>query len=493
MNNQTIDMNVNLILNADSYKVGHKKMMKNGIIALTSVIGARRATKYTSQIVASGIQYTINQYINVRITKEDVDEAELEIAEQGGIFDRTPWDKIVDEHGGKLPITIRAVPEGTVVPVGVPIVSVTAVGEDFAFLASYVETTLQRGVWFPTTVASVARSIKVFLADTMERHAGHRNVNYHLHNFGDRSAHTYESAIVAGMAHGLLFDGSDSLTSNRYIKKHYNTKKAYLSSVDASEHSCTCSNSDAEKRDDFNMAVKMVMHWKDQVTNFNLTGAGTPVTSVVIDTYNDKRFVRDYLGTRLRQTIIDIGTTLGGRLVARPDSGNPVTTPIEIIEILMEKFGFTVNDKGYKVLPSYIGVLQGDGINEDSIREIVALLDEKKISIENIVFGMGSKLVDPEGGRDKFSFAMKAVAQQEADGTWTDLFKDPITDVGKRSHRGRVTTYRCTSTGKIMAERIELQEHNPFLEDMMVTMYDHGTTMNFSNYDECRERANVGI
>lgn len=493
MNNQTIDMNVNLILNADSYKVGHKKMMKNGIIALTSVIGARKATKHSSQVVMAGIQYTINQYINIRITAADVDEAAIEIAEQGGIFDRTPWDKIVNEHGGKLPITIRALPEGTVVPVGVPMVSVSAFGEDFLFLASYVETTLQRGVWFPTTVASVARSIKTFLADTMERHAGHRFVDYHLHNFGDRSAHVYEAAVVAGMAHAMLFSGSDSLVTNRYIKRHYNTTKKYLSSVDASEHSCSCSNSDAEKRDDFNMAVKMVRHWEAQVDHFLSTGEGTPITSVVIDTYNDKRFAREYIGTRLRDAIIEIGTTKGGRLVLRPDSGNSVTTPIEIIEILMEKFGYTVNDQGYKVLPSYIGVLQGDGINEDSIREIVALLESKKISIENIAFGMGSKLVDPEGGRDKFSFAMKAVAQQEADGTWTDLFKDPITDVGKRSHKGRVTTYRCNQSGKIIAERVELQEVNPFLEDMMVTMYHNGEIMNFSNFDEVKERANEGI
>lgn len=481
--------NVNVILNADSYKVGHPSMVKKGVQSMVSVITGRKPSKYTNRLTFIGTQYTIKKYINIKITKEDVDEAELEISEQGGRFDRKPWDNIVNHHNGKLPIKIRALPEGTVVPVGVPLVSVEAVSEEFAFLASYVETCLQRGIWFPTTVATNARAIKEVLQDTMQRHAGHRNVNYHLHNFGDRSAHVYESAIVAAMAHAVYFDGSDCLSANRNIKKYYNTKKPYLSSVDASEHSVSCSNSDADKRDDFNMAVKMVRHWEDQVDDFFTNNVGTPITSVVIDTYDAKRFAREFIGTRLKDTIVEIGTTKGGRLVLRPDSGNPVTMPIEILEILLEKFGYTVNEFGYKVLPSYIGVLQGDGINQDSIMEIIALLDEKKISLANIVFGMGSKLVDPEGGRDLFSFAMKAVAQQEADGLWKDLFKDPITDVGKRSLRGRVTTYKCKVTGKIFAERVELQEVNKQLIDMMVTVYDCGDISKFIDFDEVRENA----
>lgn len=487
------ELNVNLILNADSYKIGHKSMIKRGVKAMMGVITGRKSSKYTNHLTFKGIQYTIKRYIDITITMADIDEAEIEVSEQGGRFDRSPWEKIVKEHNGKLPIHIRALPEGSVVPVGVPLVTVEAHGEEFAFLSAYVETCIQRGVWFPTTVATNARSIKEVLIATMLRHAGHKFVNYHLHNFGDRSAHVYEAAVVAGMAHGVYFDGSDSLVTNRYIKKYYNTKKSYLSSVDASEHSVSCSNSDADKRDDFNMAVKMVRHWEDQIDEHLVDGKGTTVTSVVIDTYDAKRFAREYIGTRLKDTIVEIGTTKGGRLVLRPDSGNPVTMPIEILEILLEKFGFTVNEFGYKVLPSYIGVLQGDGINQDSIQDIIAILDEKKISIENIVFGMGSKLVDPEGGRDLFSFAMKSVAQLEEDDKWKDLFKDPITDVGKRSLRGRVTTYKCKVSGKIFAERVELQEINKQLEDMLVDMYINGVIMNESNFDEVRERANKDL
>lgn len=490
------NLNVNFILNVDSYKTGHDAMMKDGVIGLESNIVARKPTKYTSHVVMMGLEIYLQEYLDITITTADIDEAELETTERGDDFDREFWEHIVNVHGGKLPLHIRAIPEGTVVPVGVPLLRSFSTDPRVKVIASYIETQLQRAVQFPTTVASNARSIKVFLADVMERHAGHRFVDYHLHNFGDRSASSYESAILAGISHAVVFNGSDCLAANRYIKAYYRTTNAYLSSVTASEHSATCSNSDADKRDDFNMAIKMVRLWEKKVEKYIANGSVgvPPIVSVVIDTYDAKRFVRDFIGTKLKATIEEIGKRCpGAKLVMRPDSGDPTTMPIEILEILMEKFGSTVNANGYSVLPGYIGVIQGDGINEESIRTIVENLEAKMYSLENIVFGMGGKLVHPEKGRDTYSFAMKGSAQQLADGTWEDLFKDPITDVGKRSLRGRVTTYECTSSGKILAERIELQKVNPFLRDMMVDMYINGEIMNLSSFDDVRARANKGL
>lgn len=488
--------NVNFILNVDSYKTGHLAMMKQGVVALESNIIARKPSKYTTHVVMFGMQYYLQEYLDMKITKEDVDQAEIETTERGDDFDRTMWDHIVQNLNGKLPLTIRAVPEGTVVPVGNPLVRVFSTDAIAFVVASYIETQLQRAIWFPTTIASTARSIKIFLADTMEKHAGHRFVDYHLHNFGDRGASCYEAAVLAGMSHAVVFSGSDCLSANRAIKDFYHTTKAYLSSVTASEHSATCSNSDADKRDDFNMALKMVRLWEAKVNKFIAGGSKgiPPIVSVVIDTYDAYRFTREFIGTRLKSTIEEIAARCpGAKIVLRPDSGNPLTVPLEIISILMEKFGSTVNAQGYSVLPSFIGVIQGDGINEDSIRDIVHNLEEKKYSIENLVFGMGGKLVHPEKGRDTFSFAMKGAAQQMEDGTWVDLFKDPITDVGKRSLRGRQTTYKCQSTGKIFAERVELQEVNHFIDDMMVDVYIDGEIMNLTTFDEVRARANAGI
>ncbi len=486
----------NFILNVDSYKSGHGKMMKDGVTALESNIIARKPTKYTTHVVMMGLQYYIQEYLDIVITTDMIDEAQEEFNQRGDTFDRAFWEHIVDKYNGKLPLHIRAIPEGTVVPVGCPLVRCMCSDERVNVLASYVETQLQRAVHFQTTIASNVRSIKEFLADTMQQHAGHRFVDYHLHNFGDRGASCYEAAMLASAAHGALFSGSDCSDGNRFVKAYYHTNKSYLSSVMASEHSATCSNSDANKRDDFNMAIKMVRLWEQKVHDYLASGSVgiPPIVSVVIDTYDAYRFVREYIGTRLKSTIEEIAKSCpGAKLVMRPDSGNPLTMPIEIVEILMDKFGFTVNEQGYKVLPSYIGVIQGDGINEDSIRAIVGNLENKKLSLENLVFGMGGKLVHPEKGRDTYSFAMKGSAQKLIDGTWEDLFKDPITDVSKRSLRGRVTTYKCKVTGKIIAERVELQEVNKQLEDMMVDVYLNGEIKNLCTYDEVRTRANKDL
>lgn len=486
------NLNVNFILNADSYKVGHRKMLKKHVDGYYSTIVPRKSSPHSNHVVVAGLQYTINTYIDICITKEDVDEAQIEIEEQGTRFDRTVWDKIVTEHGGKVPIKISAIPEGTVVPVQSVVCVVEALGE-FAFLASYIETSIQRGVWYSSTVASECRAMKKILASVMERHAGHKNVGYHFHNFGSRSCSTFEQDYVSGMAHAILFDGSDSMTSNRYIKQHYNTKKAYLTSVQATEHSVMCSNSDAETRNDFGAAVMAVDLWEEQVNDWNETGFGVPVTSAVIDTYNDYRFVRDFIGTRLKDRIVEIGKR-GGRFVLRPDSRDPKVICIDVIEILMEKFGYTVNERGYKVLPPYIGVIQGDGVNFDSIEDILHILEEKKLSIENIVFGCGTKLVNPEGGRDLYSWSMKGTSQHvEDEATWTDLFKDPAGDKGKKSWKGRVVTWYAKDSDTIFVDRDDLNKINHYVENMLVTMYDSGVIMNYSTFDEVRARANKGI
>lgn len=482
----------NIILDADCYKNDHYKMLKYGVQYLESSIVPRKPSKTATHVVATGHQYLIKTYLTQRLTKEMIDEARIEIEEQGYEFDSERWEYILDKYQGKLPLLVRAVPEGTIVPIGCPIVRIVNTDPKCAWLVSYIETMFQRGIWYATTVASIARDIKKFLQETMLSHANSTFVDYHLHNFGSRGGDSYEDDIVSGMAHALTFNGSDSMQTNRNIKYYYNTNKPYTSSVIATEHSVTCSNSNAEARDDFAMAEKVVRLLEQAVIRFEKTGKGVPIVSVVIDTYDAYRFAREYIGTRLKNAIIELGKR-GGKLVLRPDSGDPKTMPIEIIKILMDKFGYTVNDQGYKVLPSYIGVIQGDGIETDSIREIVANLEKNKFSLENLVFGMGGKLTHPTGGRDHFSFAQKATAQYTEDDGWEDLFKNPITDIGKTSLKGRVTTFKCNQSGKIFAERVELMEVNKFITDMMIDVYKDGESLNESTFDEARERANKGL
>jgi nicotinamide phosphoribosyltransferase len=141
----------------------------------------------------------------------------------------------------------------------------------------------------------------------------------------------------------------------------------------------------------------------------------------------------------------------GGTLVVRPDSGDPEVVPVEVIEILMEKFGFTVNSKGFKVLPPYIRLIQGDGINEASLPRIIDNMIAKGFSIDNIAFGMGGGLLQA-WNRDTLKYAMKASARRDTAGVWHDVFKDPISDHGKLSKKGRLGLIEAGGIGptKIM-------------------------------------------
>lgn len=481
----------NIVMDADLYKIDHINQYPEDTQTIFSTIVARKPNKFTNEVVAMGHQYVIKQYLLTRVTMEMIDEAQMEADEQGQEFNREIWEHIVTEHDGKLPLEIRAVPEGTVVPVGTAIVTIENTDPKCFWLTSYIETMFQRAEWKMTTVASISRSLRKDLlkvANQTGTVAAH--VDYAMHNFGDRGADLHESAVISAIAHiAGGFKGTDCFQANRYIKHYYNTTAAFGSGVVASEHSVMCANTpDAESRDDYAAAVKMVDRLEQLLDARDAGKNVIPLVSIVGDTYDIYRFAEEYIGIRLAGRIRRLGER-GGKIVVRPDSGDPVTTPIEIIEILMEKFGYETNEQGYKQLPPYIGVIQGDGINQESLRQILDILLEKKLALGNLVFGMGGGLTH-EAGRDEFSFAMKATARQTLDGKWHDLFKDPITDVGKRSLKGRVTTYRSTE-GRVFSERLELQDFNPTLVDMLEVVYLNGELVKEYTFEEVLARATV--
>jgi nicotinamide phosphoribosyltransferase len=485
------DLYPNVILNVDSYKVDHVNQYPKDTAYLVSSIIARKPNKYTSEIVATGHQVVIRKWLTQRITYALIDEAEIEITQQGYEFNRAVWEYIVEHHDGYMPLEIKALPEGTVVPAGTVIVSIVNTDPKCFWLSSYIETFFQRASWKMTTVASNMRSIRQFLLKAAEiTGTPAAYVEYAMHNFGDRGADGDDAAIRAAIAHGLSFSGSDCTQVNRNIKFYYNTIKPYTSSVVASEHSVMCSHSNASTRDDL-PALDMMLDRLERLLDARDAGNTNilPIVSIVADTYDVYRFTKKYIGELRRDRIIALGKR-GGKVVVRPDSGNPLVIPLQIIEMLMDSFGFTLTDTGFKQLPPYIGVIQGDGINQTSIRQIVEKLIDNKFALGNLVFGMGGGLTHGEG-RDEFSFAQKATARCTTSGQWVDLFKDPITDPGKRSLRGRVTTYYAKDSNKIFSDRIELMEINHFIIDMLEVVYLNGIIVKEYNYDDARANARV--
>jgi nicotinamide phosphoribosyltransferase len=430
----------NFILAVDSYKAGHYLEIPPETEYTYSAIVPRKSSSYATEIVAMGQTFVANILAKVRITMDMIDEAEIEITEQGYRFNRRDWEMIVQEFDGRLPIAMYAVEEGRVVKPQTPVMGLVNTHPRFAWLPAYVESWVQGTVWKMSTVASICRRARQIFKDRMERTGSNMAMlDYKLHNFGDRAAGSPEEAVViAGIAHATSFSGSDSLRTNSYIKKLYRTSKAYLSSVEAFEHSTICANSNAETKDDFGAAVVAVERLKD-VVNTAKNGIGIPVVSVVIDTYDDERFVGEYLGTILKDEIVNSG----GMMVARPDSGDPTVQPGIIGNILAEKFGYTVNEAGYKVLSPTVGVLQGDGIRISTLESVIDGWIAAGFSIDNFLTGMGSGTTN-DCQRDDFSWSMKAIANQ-VNGTWHRLLKDPKTDSGKKSLSGLI---RCRENEK---------------------------------------------
>jgi nicotinamide phosphoribosyltransferase len=214
-------------------------------------------------------------------------------------------------------------------------------------------------------------------------------------------------------------------------------------------------------------------------------GIGIPLQSVVIDTYDDERFVSEYLGQRLKDRIL----ASGGTMVARPDSGDPLTKPIQIISMLADAFGGTINEAGYFVLNPAVRVIQGDGINQDSIPGILQNMKLAHHSMDNLVLGMGGGMTHGPG-RDEFSFSMKATARYNGK-EWIDMLKEPKTDSGKKSLKGLVRCHMGENGIEtfVAANENELANTGPGWR-----LYFHtGATPYVPSFDEVIGRATAGV
>lgn len=464
----------NPILRTDSYKFSHWNMYPRGITGMHAYLEARGSDLpfFNNRVVVFGIQYIIQKYFaGVRITVEHVEQAK-EFVDQHigeGVFNYDGWMFIATELNGVLPLEIRGLPEGTIAPFSTALVTVRETHPKCAWLVSYFEPILLH-LWYPMTVCTLGFEIKQVIREFYNMTA-HDEYSFALHDFGYRGVSSHETAEIGGLAHIVNFAGSDTVAGIIAAKEYYNVPGMAAWSVRASEHTVMCSLSDAEDRNDYAAAVRMVEILEE-------TGG---IVSVVADTYDVFRFVETFVGNDLKNRVINSG----GRLVIRPDSGDPCVVPIKVIELLLHSFGYTVNSKGYKVLPDCVRVIQGDGVNIHTIKRILHQLEVKGIAACNIIFGSGGALLQ-HCDRDWLKFAIKASAV-EVDGHWKDVFKDPITDSRKTSKKGRLTTFKDGS-GKLLTDRVELATVNRQLVDAMVTYYKDGQMVVSESLDQIRAR-----
>jgi nicotinamide phosphoribosyltransferase len=452
----------NLILNTDSYKASHYLQYPPQTSHLSSYIESRGG-EY-EQLVFFGLQAFLKEYLCHPITMEDIDQAEEVLIAHGLPFNREGWQYIVEQHNGYFPLLIEAIPEGTVLSTKNVLVQVVNTDPKCFWLTSYIETALLRAIWYPTTVATVSWHIKQIIAQALAKTADNLDsLPFKLHDFGARGASSYETSALGDAAHLVNFLGTDTLAGIMVARNYYHESMAGFS-IPAAEHSTITSwGQEGEAKAYENM---LQFAGKDKLV------------AVVSDSYNLWHAIEHIWGEQLKEKVINNG----GTVVIRPDSGNPVEVVCQTIEILMAKFGYTTNSKGYRLLPTYLRVIQGDGISLSSIRLILEIMDKKGLSAENIAFGMGGALLQ-KVHRDTLQFAMKASAIQ-INNIWHDVFKDPITDTGKISKKGRLALIKDTNNNYQSIRKEELGNKQNLLRDV----FKNGKLLIDDNFALIRQR-----
>jgi nicotinamide phosphoribosyltransferase len=307
--------------------------------------------------------------------------------------------------------------------------------------------------------------IKNIIADYLEKSGDPTSIGFKLHDFGARGVSSMESSGIGGASHLVNFMGTDNISGILFAREYYNAGVAGFS-IPAAEHSTITSWG----------RVDEVKAYSNMVNQFGKPGA---LLAVVSDSYDIYEACRMW-GTELKQQVVESGATV----VIRPDSGDPVEVLPKMFHILGETFGYTKNDKGYKVLNS-VRLLWGDGINQLSIRSILGVVvDLNGWSADNIAFGMGGALLQ-QLDRDTQQFAMKCSAA-EINGKWVDVFKDPITDRVKASKKGRVTLW-TNGTGEFVSSvEMPKQWADYGWTDALVPVYWNGNLHKDYTFEQVR-------
>lgn len=378
---------------------------------------------------------------------------------------------------GYLPIKIKALPEGTKVPIGVPVLTITNTKKEFFWLVNYLESVLSTMLWKPTTTATIAYEYRRLLEAFAEKTGAPKEfVDFQAHDFSFRGMSGLEDAMASSAGHLTSFCGTDTVPAIDYLEQYYGAdceKELIGASVPATEHSVMCAGGEDDEIGTF----------KRLITELYPSG----IVSIVSDTWDFWKVMTEFTVT-LKDEIL----ARDGKTVFRPDSGDPVkiicgngmldqVTPESkgAVECLWDVFGGTINDKGYKELNPKVGLIYGDSITLDRAKAILEGLEKKNFASNNIVFGVGS-FTYQFVTRDTFGFAMKATCCQ-INGKIKPIFKDPKTDSGtKKSAKGFLKVNR----------KLELEQDVPDYEEirgLLKTVFCDGYPSNTQTLAEIRK------
>lgn len=463
-----------LAANADSYKYSHYLQLPPNTIRQTSYVEARGGM-YDSTVFF-GPQIFLKEYLckPMFTCEADINDLEEDFLAHGVPFNKEGFKRIYNKHGGYAPLSIQCVKEGLKVPVGNVLSQVTNTDDELPWTQSFIETEWLRANWFGSNVATKSRRIKEVCLKWLKKTGcvnPEATIGFVLNDFGARGAACREAAGIAGAAHLVNFIGTDNNTGRHYAKRYYGEKIAGYSVI-AAEHSTVTS------------WVAVGLSETDFFRHMIELAKKSPIklAAVVSDSYDLYDAVDNIWGKKLKQEVIDAGV----RIVQRPDSGDVTKVPVDVVEMNTVNYGYTTNQAGYKVLPSCVGVIQGDKVNEHTIDKIFENMADRGLAAENLIFGMGGELVQGHT-RDTIGWAQKASGiMVRGDTEWRPQQKMPKTDMKKRSKAGRLALIKENGEFKTILEK-DLNGRENYLEEV----YRNGELLRDQSYSEIRELSNA--
>ena len=439
-------MKINPLTCIDFYKADHRRQYPEGTTMVYSNFTPRssklalKSSMHDDKVVMFGLQYFIKYFLIETWNKGFFDLLEEEVIKvyKRRMDNALGKDAISVEHIealhrlGYLPLEIKAIPEGSVVDIKVPLLTIQNTHKDFFWLTNYLESIMSTMLWKPITSATMARQYRKILDKFCKETGNTDMIDFQAHDFSFRGMSGLHDACISAAGHLLSFSGTDSVASIDLLEDYYNAdsdKELVGCSVPATEHSVMCMGS---KDDEIGTFRRLV-------TELYPSG----IISIVSDTWDLWKVLTEYV-TELKEDIM----ARDGKVVFRPDSGDPCNIicgdpsakkdsceNLGCLRLLWDKFGGVINSKGYKELDSHVGLIYGDSITMERAEKILTRMEEMGFAASNIVFGVGSYTYQ-YCTRDTWGFAMKAT-YGEIDGKPREIFKDPVTDSGlKKSAKG---------------------------------------------------------
>jgi nicotinamide phosphoribosyltransferase len=461
----------NIITLTDSYKVSHAVQYPPNTSKVYSYFESRGGE--FKETVFFGLQYFLKRYLEgCVVTLEHIVNAKKFLnAHLGpGRFQEDRWQYILEKHGGKLPVKIRAVPEGTVVPTRNVLMTIENTDPECFWLTNYLETLLVQ-VWYPSTTATVSREMKKLLNASLIKTGDPSGLAFKLHDFGFRGVSSVESAGLGGAGHLVNFQGTDTMAALEVCARIYEEPMAGYS-IPAAEHSTITSwGREGE-----------TAAYKNMLEQFP-----TGLVAVVSDSWDIFNACKHIWGEKLKEQVL---ARKDGFLVIRPDSGDPRVVLPQLLNTLSTRFECYTNDKGYRVLPNQVRLIQGDGIRRDTLGEILDAVNNAGWSTDNLAFGSGGGLLQ-DCNRDTSEYAFKC-SYMEQDGQGHDIYKQPVGAAWKKSKKGRLDLWRSPVFEPVNGTEYGTLQEGQYLGSgfkVLQTVFEDGYCQNTTTLAEVRKRA----